>query len=100
MRHVGDGVDARALGYLSFVRREGDEAVEVTDVEIGQIPEHVRNAFAVWNEEGVRARDDRAPAELVAAVRSVAQGSTVIGRGAKARARATRCCSPPESCRG
>lgn len=39
-------------------------------IEIGS-PEHVRNAFAVWNEEGIRARDDRSPAELIAELRGL-----------------------------
>ena len=32
-RVVGDGVDARALGYVGLERRDGEEAVTVTDVD-------------------------------------------------------------------
>lgn len=46
-------------------------------VEVGT-PEHVRNAFAVWNEEGVRARDDRSPAELVAELRGLVEVRSAI----------------------
>ncbi len=39
-------------------------------VEVGR-PEHVRHSFGAWMEEGVRARDDRSPADLVAELRGL-----------------------------
>lgn len=39
-------------------------------IEVGR-PEHVRNEVGVWMEEGIRARDDRSPEELVSELRGV-----------------------------
>lgn len=39
-------------------------------IEVGR-PEHVRNDFGVWVEEGVRARADRSPDELLAELRGL-----------------------------
>ena len=41
-------------------------------VEVGR-PGHVRNSFGVWIEEGVRARDDRSPEDLVAELRGLVE---------------------------
>lgn len=46
----------------------GDDAS--LEVSVGS-PEHVRNHFGVWIEEGIRARADRAPGELVAELRGL-----------------------------
>ena len=46
-------------------------------VEVGS-PDHVRNSFAVWNEEGIRARDERSPADLVAELRGLLEVRSAI----------------------
>ncbi len=46
-------------------------------VEVGS-PEHVRSAFGVWNEEGVRARDSRSPAELIAELRGLTEVRSAV----------------------
>lgn len=64
--------------YLSGSEHPVSGWVEPAEpVDVGT-PEHVRNAFAVWNEEGVRARDDRSPAELVAELRGLVEVRSAI----------------------
>lgn len=41
-------------------------------IEVGR-PAHVRNSFGVWIQEGVRARADRSPAELVEELRGLVE---------------------------
>lgn len=49
----------------SSVERDDDLSIEVGD------PEHVRNDFGVWTEEGVRARGHLSPEELLTELRGV-----------------------------
>ena len=55
--------------YLAGMEHPGGPASEdAPAVSVGE-PPHVRNDFGVWNEEGVLARRDREPAELLAELR-------------------------------
>lgn len=54
--------------YLAGSEHPGADLAE--QPAVGR-PEHVRNSFGVWIEEGVRARADRSPADLVAELRGL-----------------------------
>lgn len=52
-------------------------ADESEPVAVGS-PAHVRNSFGAWNEEGIRARDGREPADLVAELRGLVEVRSAI----------------------
>ncbi|WP_122262688.1 maleylpyruvate isomerase family mycothiol-dependent enzyme [Ornithinimicrobium cerasi] len=65
--HVEDYLTGSEHPAADWVPRD-----DLEPVEIGA-PEHVRHAFGVWVEEGVRARQQREPADLLAELRGLVE---------------------------
>lgn len=63
--HVEDYLSGSEHPVAGWAPSDGEEPIEVG------VPEHVRHEFGVWVEQGVRARRDRDPADLLAELRGL-----------------------------
>lgn len=70
--HVEDYLSGSEHPLPGWSDPDGAEPIEVG------VPEHVRSEFGAWVEEGVRARRDREPADLLAELRGLVEVRTAM----------------------